>query len=399
MNPPAPLPPEVLGSASTIRNPYPVYRALQHASPVCYTRLHVASREGRSEPPYVWMLLRHREVLAALRDPTAFCAATPQLREGIPRLMRVRSTRPHRTHLWSLVSEVCSPQRLSALADQIQQIAGALLDTVGRGPVELMTAYAAPLSTRMMVAALGFPSDDAPLFKPWCEAGVAYSSMPLKERPQALQQFTAYLRQAIAARRAEPADDLLSAMIAADIEGESLPDDEIRGAIAGAVISSSEGSANLLGNMMALLGDRPELWRRAREDRSLVDPIVEEALRYESPMQSFSRVTTRAIVVSGMEIPEGELVDLCCGAANRDPEVFEAPDDFRPERPTNREHLSFGRGSRYCAGAPLIRLVARTTLHAFLDRFPTLGRGTAAPVRQQVARVALGYTSLPLVLG
>ncbi|XYH94709.1 cytochrome P450 [Sorangium sp. So ce1128] len=387
----------MLGSTTTIRNPYPVYRNLQQASPIRHTIAAAGAINGPSAPRHAWALLRHREVMAAIRDSDAFSAMTPQLQGSMPRLGLVRGTRPHRTHLWSLVSGACF-EHVGALAAKIQQIAVEVLDAVGRGPVEFMTACAVPLSTRLMVEALGFPGEDAHLFKPWCAAAISYSSMPSQERPHALQEFTTYMDAAIAARRAEPTNDLLSALITADIEGQLLPDHEIRSALMGVIISSSEGSANLLGNMMALLADRPDLWRRAREDRSLVEPIVEEVLRYESPVQYIRRMTTRPVEVSGVEIPAGELVELYCGAANRDPEVFEDPDLFWPERPTTREHLSLGRGSRYCAGAPMVRLVGRITLDALLDRFSTLARDADAPMRQQVARVTLGYISLPLVL-
>lgn len=137
----------------------------------------------------------------------------------------------------------------------------------------------------------------------------------------------------------------------------------------------------------------------AREDRSLIEPIIEEVLRLESPVQRLSRVTLKPVRLHGVEIPEGQLVDIFYGAANRDPAVFPDPDEFRLARPEIKEHVAFGLGTHYCLGAPLARLEAQITLNTCLDRFAQLGRGAEPAVRQRVALLSLGYKSLPLALG
>jgi cytochrome P450 len=134
-----------------------------------------------------------------------------------------------------------------------------------------------------------------------------------------------------------------------------------------------------------------------RADRSLVEPVIEETLRYESPVQQLLRTTTREVTVSGVTIPANDLVAVFFGAANRDPKEFPDPDEFRLDRDL-RNHVSFGVGIHYCLGAPLARAEARISLNAFLDRFPVIEHGAAPAVRQTQSPVVFGFERLPLVL-
>ena len=152
-----------------------------------------------------------------------------------------------------------------------------------------------------------------------------------------------------------------------------------------------------MGNMLNVLVERPNLWQRLREDRSLVETVIEETLRYESPVQQLFRVATRDVEVSGVNISEGDMVAVFFGAANRDPQEFANPDEFLLDRDL-RNHVSFGMGIHYCLGAPLARAEARISLNAFLDRFPVLKHGQAPTVRQTASPIVFGFQQLPLVL-
>jgi cytochrome P450 len=154
---------------------------------------------------------------------------------------------------------------------------------------------------------------------------------------------------------------------------------------------------NLIGAMLHLLAERPDLWRRLREDRTLTAAFVEETLRYASPVQRMPRTTRRPVEIAGVPIAQGEPVVLFFGAANRDPAAFADPDDFRLDRDP-REHVAFGSGIHFCVGATLARTEARVALGAVLDRYSALEPGITPAVRQSHSLHVFGFKSLPLAL-
>ncbi len=389
--------PDDLGSRETIADPYPVYRALRDQSPVRFQRVPAGAAPGIDRPIHAWALLRHGDVVAALRDPETFSSSVTPVMKMLPHFTLLHDDPPRHTHLRRLVQKTFSARRVADLEPWIQRTAAALLDELGEGPIELMARFAMPLPMRVICALLGIPAEHATTFRHWSEATIGYLGLPPEERRTRIGELASYLGQEVAARRERPADDLITALVNAEIDGVRLEDAEVRGFCMTLLVAGNETTTGLIGNMLHVLARRPELWQRAREDRSLVEPILEETLRYVSPVQRLTRLVRRPVELGGVAIGEGELVDVVYGSANRDPALVSDPETFRLDRPAS-EHVSFGAGIHYCLGASLAKTEARVALNAMLDRYARVELGAEPAVRQRHALATLNFVSLPLDL-
>ncbi|WP_437278197.1 cytochrome P450 [Sorangium sp. So ce375] len=389
--------PDDLGSTEFLADPYPLYRAFRDGPPVYFKRIPAGAGPGIDKPIYAWGLLKYADILAAVRDPEAFSSNTPSVMTMVPRFTLLHDDPPRHTLLRRLVSKAFSPRRVSDLEPWLVRVAGELVDKLGEGPTEILDGLARPLPMRVICALLGIPSDQAVTFRHWSEATIGYAGIPAEERRQRIGELHAFLGREVAARRAKHTDDLIAALVEAEIEGARLNDAEAVGFCMTLLVAGNETTTGLIGNCLHILAQEPELWRRAREDRGLVEPILTETLRYASPTQRLTRVARRTVEIGGATIPEGSLVDVVYGAANRDPAVFSDPDTFRVDRPTS-EGLAFGSGIHFCLGAALAKTEARIALNAMLDRYARVELGAEPAVRQRVAFATLNFVSLPLVL-
>jgi cytochrome P450 len=390
--------PDDLSTREVVADPYPAYRQLREQSPFNYIDIPAGTVPGIEGPIRSWALLKHADVYRVLRDHERFSSArNPLVGKAFPPLVLILDDPPRHTRFRRLVNKTFTLKRIEALTPWITNVANELLDEAGRGEIEIVGRYTIPLPVKVIARLLGIPGNDYETFKHWSDAVLSLVSMDNNQRMASIQEMVAYFGQIATARRAQSAEDLITALVEAEVEGEKLEEWEILGFCMLLLIAGNETTTNLMGNMFNLLAVRPKLWQQLRKDRTLVEPVIDETLRYESPVHRLSRVAITDVELSGVRIPAGDLVSVYFAAANRDPAEFPNPDEFRLDRDL-RNHVAFGMGIHYCLGAPLARAEAKLSLNAFLDRFSTIAPGQTAAVRQTMTPVVFGFERLPLVL-
>jgi cytochrome P450 len=362
------------------QDPYPMYARMRREHPVY--------RSSRG----IWYLTRYADVDAALRDVRLSkdrermrrwyaqrngTDAVGRLQERLGRSM-LHADPPDHTRLRKPVSKAFTARQVNGLRPRIEEIADELLGVaLAVGPtMDVITALAYPLSITVICELLGVPLSDRARIRAWSrqlvnQSEVVHTVETIQRIERAVEEFADYLTNLVRKRRAEPADDLMSALVAVQDCGDRFTDDELISTCFLLLVAGHETTINLVGNSMLALLRHPGQLRRLRQDPALIRSAIEELLRYDGTVQITTRIVKGEVEIDGQTLSDGEAVFPVLGAANRDPDQFADPDRLDLGRIDNR-HLSLSNGPHFCLGAPLARLEGEIAIGTLVRRLPRL---------------------------
>jgi pimeloyl-[acyl-carrier protein] synthase len=342
-----------------------------------------------------------RSQVPAMRFVARMARGEPEFSGLLERNLLTIDGADHR-RLRGLVSKAFTPRRVAQLRPRLEQTVDQLLDRVSkRGEMEVVADLAHPLPVIAIAELLGVPSEDRDRFRAWSTELVQLLD-PFQGRGgaepmiQATRDIFGYFRPLLAERRASPRDDLLSAMIAAEHDGEILDELDLLALSSLLLVAGHETTSNLIGNAVHLLLRFPDERKRLQDDLSLLPSAVDECLRYESPIQFTDRAVTEDCELAGQPLRKNQMVAAVLAAANRDPLHFPDPERFDVGRPDNH-HLAFGQGGHFCLGSQLAKLEAEVALGALLRRFPDFS-GDPDPPAWRRSMIIRGPEALPVRL-
>lgn len=387
--------------SSEIRaNPYPWYAALRKNAPVYFVPDVGAWAVSRYED--VLYVLSHPELFSSDAMRTMFISSRPGAGtdpEAMERMLAIASALPFTVEemvqarnlistdppehevMRKIVNRGFTPRRIAAYETRVREVVGRCLNTLRRtGEFDLVRDLAIPVPTVIIAEMLGVEPERYEDFRRWSDMVISQSTGSRRGKHVAdaayveiIRELSLYLVSIIQRRRSEPANDLVTTLIAAqEGDGTLSPMEVVTFAIL-LLVAGNETTTNLIGNAVNALLDHPDQLEHVRGNRALVPAVVEETVRWEGPIQFVFRRARREVSLAGTTLPENSIVMPLLGSANRDESQFVRPEVFDVRR-DNAGHLGFGIGAHYCLGAALARLEARLAIEALIDELPSLRR-------------------------
>jgi len=399
-----------------VENKYPIFNRPVRANPqAVYAQMRVNDPIWRGIGPVsgnpFWFFTTYEDAVWALKEPRFIKDARRQLPpdivvrymplnpqppfDAIDRHM-LNQDPPDHTRLRRLVHKAFTPRTIAAMQPRIEAIAHDLLDKMAdHDEGDLLAEYAFPLPITVIAEMLGVHSEKRDDFRKWTNALLFGTSE--EEARMAAMAFVMYINELIEERRATDTGDILSGLVRAEDEGETLDHMELLAMVFLLLVAGHETTVNLIGNGMLALMQHPDQMALLQSEPSLIGSAVEEMLRYNGPVEAPTlRWSVEDVEYKGHLIPQGEIILPSLLAANRDPAVFPDPDRFDITRSPN-PHIAFGMGIHYCVGAPLARLEATIAIPALLKRLPNIRLNTAvADLRWTETLLIHGMRALPV---
>ncbi|MEE6136797.1 cytochrome P450 [Mycobacterium sp. 050128] len=386
-------------------DPYPYYKRLRDEAPLY-----------RNEELKFWALSRHQDVLQGFRNSTTLSNKYGVSLDPASRGPHASKTMsflamddPAHLRLRTLVSKGFTPRRIRELEPRVTEIAVKHLDTMleaaassasGGTTVDFVDEFAGKLPMDVISELMGVPEADRVQIRAWAD-GVMHRDEGVTDVPpeavEASINLIVYYQQMVAERRTKPTDDLTTALLEAEIDGDRLTDDEVLGFMFLMVIAGNETTTKLLANAAFWGYKNPDQLAGVYDDADLVTPWVEETLRYDTSSQILARTVAGELTLYDTTIPEGDVVLLLPGSAHRDERVFDKPDDYLIGREIGSKLMSFGSGAHFCLGAHLARMEARVALTELFKRIRGYQVDEANAVRVHSSNVR-GFAHLPITV-
>lgn len=349
---------------SPIVDPYTVYKRLRDEQPA----LPVNTMMGVN-----YMITRYDDVLAILKDGKMFSSKANARGIGLVmgRTILEMEGKEHVRHR-NIIAPFFGPRAMKAeMPEVVDRIVHGLIDQfAGAGHADLVHQFTFTFPMQVMASIIGIPVSDYHAFHQMALDLISVGDDPARGF-QASSDLVTYLTPLMAERKAAPTNDLLSKLMHAEVDGSRLTDEEVLGFLRLLLPAGAETTYRLTGSCLYALLTHPDVYAEVRADRAAIEPLIQETLRWESPVQFVSREPTQDVEIGGCPVPAGAMLSVVVGSANRDERHYAEADRFDLRR-KNDDHLAFGFGEHFCAGSPLALLEARTALNALLDRLPDL---------------------------
>ncbi len=372
----------VLGAAfyPFVEDPFPFYSKVRQEEPVTFC-----------PDLNAWLVTRYEDIQSVLLQPETFSSRNSlsfevtfyprtfeELMKGFPPVPIIfNSDGADHDRFRGPLKRVLTPARVKALEPFMNRIAHELVDAfIDERRAEIMNQFAYPLVLRSIHQLLGIPAQDIELTKKWSHDGLILNTMQLDEEGQvicarSIVEFQHYLASLIAERRKAPQNDVISLLLSTTPGEEPLTDAELVYILNGLILPGNKNPANMIGTGVKLLLEQPKRWQILCEHPEYIAQAVEEIVRFDGPIRTFGRITTRETTVGEVKLPANAPLLLLYGSGNRDEAAFAHADEFQLQRDP-KQHLAFGQGVHYCVGAPLARLEGRVGFEVLTSRLPQL---------------------------
>ena len=392
-------------SPEVIKNPYPVYKILREHPPVNgLLDYPPGTVPGVDQPFPAWVVTKYEDVDFVLKNADIFSSEDPmQANSSAPSLMLVNHDRPRHTALRNLARTAFTPKRIhDDIKDRLKADIEIIVDAAKGRSIDFMVEVAGVIPAMVMTYLMGLPKEDYKKLVRWANAFMVSSHFTPEERQACNQELFTYFVEKVAERAAdieagkEVTDDLMTAFLNANYEGDTLSRDEVVLFCITLVVAGAETTTYFLGNLMGVLLEDSTWQEKLRADRKLIRPFMEECLRRDGPPQRLFRVVMEDCEVGGQAIKKGDWVAFFMGAANHDETVFPEPEKFVLSRPNITKHVTFGKGIHHCLGAPLARTEGEILLNTMLDVCQNISGDLSQAHRQGGGLLAFGYKELPV---